>query len=109
MGKVGLLRNPQNHEIEYRRQYESSLSMEHGEHHQWNRYQLQGMDLVEDWTIDLPTAKTSRVEPKECMGALTQPDLEIDVEEAGVEYRNHTTIVKFFRKAMGICDFQLIA
>jgi hypothetical protein len=67
------------------------------------------MDVVEDRVADLPTTETPRVEPRQCMEALTQPDLETDVEEVGVEDRHPTMIVKFCRKAMGIYDFQLTA
>jgi hypothetical protein len=109
MGKVGQLRNLHNHEHECKRQLDSSLSMEQGEHHQVNSHQQQVMDIVEDWVADLPTTKTPRVEPRQCMEALTQPDLETNVEEVGVEDRHPTTIMNFCRKAMGIYDFQLTA
>jgi hypothetical protein len=80
--------------------------MEQGEHHQENHYQLQAIDVVEDWLADLPTAETSGVESRQCMEALTQLDLETDMEEVGLEDQ-HPTIMKFFRKAMGIYEFQL--
>jgi hypothetical protein len=41
------------------------------------------------------------------MEALTQLDLELDVEEVGREDCDPTTIVNFCRKSMGIYDFQL--
>jgi hypothetical protein len=109
-GKVGQLRNPQNHECECKRQLYSSLSMEQREHHQVISHQQQVMDIVEDRVVDLPNAKTLRVlEPRECVEALTQPDLEMDVEEVGVEDRHLTMIMNFCRKVAGIYDFQIIA
>jgi hypothetical protein len=74
-----------------------------------NSYQQKVMDFVEDRVVDLSIAKTSRVGPRQCMETLTQPDLERDVEEVGVEYRHPAMIVNFRRKAMEIYDFQLIA
>jgi hypothetical protein len=44
------------------------------------------MDVVEDWETNLPTAKTPRVDPRKCVEALTQPYLETNMEEVGVEY-----------------------
>jgi hypothetical protein len=41
------------------------------------------MYVVEDIATDLPTAKTPRFEPRQCVEALTQLDFEIDVEEVG--------------------------
>jgi len=43
------------------------------------------MDIVEYRVIDLPTVETPRVEPRQCAEALTQLDLETNVEEVGVE------------------------
>jgi hypothetical protein len=43
------------------------------------------MDVVEDWVVDLPTTKTLRIEPRHCMGEITQLDLETNVEEVGFE------------------------
>jgi len=40
---------------------------------------------VEDWVADLPTIKNPRVEMRHCTEALTQPNLEMNVEEIGVE------------------------
>jgi hypothetical protein len=51
--------------------------------------------------------KNLSVETKQCVEALTQPDLESDAEEVGMEDRHPTTIVNFCRKAMGIYEFQL--
>jgi len=38
---------------------------------------------VEDWVADLPTTKNPRVELRQCIEALTQPNLENNVEELG--------------------------
>jgi hypothetical protein len=38
------------------------------------------MDIVEDQEIDLPTTKIPRVESRQCMEALSQPDLEMNME-----------------------------
>jgi hypothetical protein len=80
-----------------------------GEHDQVNSYQQKVMDVVDDRVPDLSIAKNSRVGPRQCMEALTQPDLERDVEEVGVEDRHPAMIVDFCRKVMEIYDFQLTA
>jgi hypothetical protein len=41
--------------------------------------------------------------------ALTQPNLETDMEDVGDEDRHVKTIMYFCRKAMGIYDFQFTA
>jgi hypothetical protein len=83
--------------------------MEQEEHHHVNSHQQQIMDIVKDRETNLPTTKTPRVEPRQCMEALDQPNLERDMEELGDEDLHLATIVKFFRKAMGIYNFQLTA
>jgi hypothetical protein len=41
--------------------------------------------VKEDHTLDLPTTKNPRVEMRHCTEPLTQPNLEMNVEEIGVE------------------------
>jgi len=65
-------------------------------------YQQRFVNVVEHWVIDLPTIETPRVELGQCVEAFNQPDLEMDIEEVGVEDQHPTMIVKFCRKSMGI-------
>jgi hypothetical protein len=67
------------------------------------------VDIVKDHETNLPTTKNPRVEPRQCMEALDQPNLERDVEELGDEDLHLVTIVKCFRNAMGIYNFQMTA
>jgi hypothetical protein len=55
--------------------------MEQGEHHQVNSYQKQIMDVVEELATNFPIAETPRVEPRQSVEALSQPNLETDMEE----------------------------
>jgi hypothetical protein len=80
MGKVGQSMNLQNHECDCKREMESSLSMEQEGHDHVNIHQQQIMGIVDYHAIDLPTAKTPRIEPIQCIESLTIPYLERDMK-----------------------------